>query len=367
MTIVGTRPEIIRLSLIIARLDRYADRHVLVHTGQNFTDSLSGVFFRELGIRKPDIILSRQQRSFGGQIAVMFEKLERLLEAERPDRVLVLGDTNSALSAILAERMGIPVAHMEAGNRCFDMSVPEEINRRIIDSVSSINMPYTPQSKMNLLRESVPTNRIVLTGNPIFEVLEAYRERIEASDILQRLGLGREGYVLVTIHRAENVDRHDQLLGIIRGLNLVAERFGMRLITSLHPRTRSRLGQTGTAALHPLIELHEPFGFFDFVKLEKNAACVLTDSGTVQEECCLFRVPAVTVRTTTERPETVDCGSNIVSGVSPESILRAAEIQLYSNRIWNFPEGYTEPNVSDKVVRFLHGYVPGRRSQTSGC
>jgi len=360
MTIVGTRPEIIRLSLIISKLDRYSDRHVLVHTGQNFTDSLSGVFFRELGIRKPDFILSRQQRSFGSQIAVMFEKLERLMEAEQPDRVLVLGDTNSALSAILAERMGIPVAHMEAGNRCFDSQVPEEVNRRIIDAVSSINMPYTPQSKMNLLREGVPANRIVLTGNPIYEVLQAYEERIEASDILERLGLSHDSYMLVTIHRAENVDRSDHLLSIVRGLNLVAEKFRLRMITSLHPRTRSRLGQLNMTTLNPLIELHEPFGFFDFVKLERHAACVLTDSGTVQEECCLFHVPAVTVRTTTERPETVDCGSNIVSGVAAEGILQAAEIQMSSDRRWSYPEGYTEMNVSDKVVRFLNGYVPSR-------
>lgn len=360
MTVVGTRPEIIRLSLIIDRLDRYADQHVLVHTGQNFTDTLSGVFFREMGIRTPDHVLSDKRRSFGGQMSILFAQLERLLDTIRPDCMLVLGDTNSALAAILAERMGIPVAHMEAGNRCFDSRVPEEKNRRIIDAVSSINMPYTPQSKMNLLREGVPINRIVLTGNPIYEVLQAYEDRIERSDILERLALKPSEYMVVTIHRAENVDHLASLQGIIRGLNMVAETFGLRMITSLHPRTRSRLEQSSVAKLHPLIELYEPFGFFDFVKLEKNAACVLTDSGTVQEECCIFHVPAVTVRTTTERPETVDCGSNIVAGLEADRILRATMTQMNADRKWTCPEGYMEQAVADKVVRYLSGYVPSR-------
>jgi len=360
MTIVGTRPEIIRLSLIIDRLDRYADRHILVHTGQNYTDSLSGVFFREMGIRPPDHILSNRQRSLGGQLAVIFEKLEPLLQREQPDRVLVLGDTNSALSAILAERMGIPVVHMEAGNRCFDGQVPEEKNRRVIDAVSSINMPYTPQSKANLLREGVPVDRIVLTGNPIYEVLQTYESQIDQSHILDRLKLRRGEYMLATIHRAENVDRPDTLASIFQGLNMVADTYGMRMITSVHPRTRSRLQQSGDTELHPLIELYEPFGFFDFVSLEKHAACVLTDSGTVQEECCLFHVPTVTVRTTTERPETVDCGSNIVAGVRADGITRAVSVQMASGRSWICPEGYMERSVSDKVVKYMSGSVPSR-------
>lgn len=362
MTIVGTRPEIIRLSIIIDRLDTFAKRHILVHTGQNFTPSLSGQFFQQMDIRQPDYILSNKQRSLGGQLAVIFEQLEQLLLREQPDRVLVLGDTNSALSAILAERMGIPVAHMEAGNRCFDEEVPEEKNRRIIDAISSINMPYTPQSKMNLLREGIPINRIVLTGNPIYEVLQTYAEQIEQSPILDQLGLEDEQYMLVTIHRAENVDRLATLAEIIRGLNLVAETFGLRMITSLHPRTKSKLEQfqSEQLMLHPLIELHEPFGFFDFVKLEQHAACVLTDSGTVQEECCIMHVPAVTVRRTTERPETVDCGSNIVTGIDAERILQAVTVQMASERNWPFPEGYIEPSVSSTVVRFLSGHVAAR-------
>lgn len=359
LTVVGTRPEIIRLSLIIHKLDRYADQHILVHTGQNFSDRLSSIFFRDLGIRSPDYVFSDQQRSLGGQLAVLFTQLEQLIVRERPDRLLVLGDTNSALSALLAERMGVPAVHMEAGNRCYDSRVPEEINRRAIDAVSTVNMPYTPQSQRNLLREGVPADRIVLTGNPIYEVLQAYETQIDGSEILDRLSLREREYMVVTIHRAENVDHEKSLLEIVRGLNLVAESFGLRMITSLHPRTRSKIHHM-TDALHPLIELHEPFGFFDFVKLEKHAACVLTDSGTVQEECCIFRVPAVTVRMTTERPETVDCGSNIVSGIDAKSIRRAAAIQLASDRNWSRPEGYLEPAVSDTVVKFLQGRIPPR-------
>lgn len=360
LTVMGTRPEIIRLSRVIEKLDRIAERHMLVHTGQNFTDSLSGVFFREMEVRKPDRFLGDTQRSLGGQLAVLFTEMEKLLEQEKPDVVLVLGDTNSALCAIIAERMGVPVVHMEAGNRCFDGNVPEEKNRRIIDAVSSINMPYTPQSKANLVREGVPVDRIVLTGNPIYEVLEHYKEKIAKSKILDDLTLKPKEYGLVTIHRAENVDRPETLREILEGLNRVAETFGHRLITSLHPRTKSRIEAMGGYELHPLVELHEPFGFFDFVKLEQHAWCALTDSGTVQEECCIFRVPAVTVRTTTERPETVDCGSNIVSGLKAESILQSVKAMATMERNWDFPEGYTAPDVSDKVVKFLSGLVRRR-------
>ncbi len=360
MTIIGTRPEIIRLSLIIKKLDRFADRHILVHTGQNFADSLSAVFFREMGIRKPDYVFDIRQQSLAGQLAAMFRELEPILAKEKPERVLVLGDTNSALSAVLVERMGIPVVHMEAGNRCYDDRVPEEKNRRVIDAISSINMPYTPRSRMNLLREGMPPNRIVVSGNPIWEVLQANQASIDRSDVLGRLSLSDNEYMLVTIHRAENVDDPECLNEIMRGLHLTAERFGMRMIVSVHPRTRSKLAQLQMRALHPLIELYEPFGFFDFVKLEQHAACVLTDSGTVQEECCIFRVPAVTVRQTTERPETVDCGSNVVSGIDAERICAAVGVQLAANRLWSQPEGYMAPNVSDNVVKFLSGFVPKR-------
>lgn len=355
MTILGTRPEIIRLSVIIPLLDRYADRHVLVHTGQNFTASLSGIFFEELGLRAPDYVLSEKQAGIGGQLAAMYGSLEPILLRERPDRILLLGDTNSALCAILAERMGIPVVHMEAGNRCYDLAVPEEKNRKVIDAVSTINMPYTPQSKRHLIAEGIPGARIVLTGNPIYEVMTHYASKIDASDILERLNLAPGGYFLVTAHRAENVDHPESLLQIMQGLNLVARHFSMRLICSIHPRTRSKLGNAFPLEMDPLVEFHEPFGFFDFVALEKHALCAITDSGTVQEECCIMGVPAVTIRRTTERPETVDCGSNVVSGVDGERILNCAKLMTGLSRKWEIPEGYLSPDVSLKVVKFLLG------------
>ncbi|SEG36612.1 non-hydrolyzing UDP-N-acetylglucosamine 2-epimerase [Paenibacillus sp. UNC499MF] len=355
VTLLGTRPEIIRLSLIMRKLDELAEKHVVVHTGQNFTYTLSDVFFRELGLRQPDHVLQDRQQSLGAQLATMFGELETILNAERPDRVLLLGDTNSALGAVLAERMGIPVIHMEAGNRCYDLTVPEEKNRRIIDAVSTINMPYTKQSKEHLVREGVPSQRIVRTGNPIYEVLKHYSGRIEESDVLERLNLTPGEYFAATIHRAENVDHPVHLREIMNGLSGVAERFGKRILCSLHPRTKSRLEAEDGLNVHPLVEFHEPFGFFDFVKLEKNAGCVLTDSGTVQEECCIFRVPTVTVRRTTERPETIDCGSNVVSGLDAKRIVSAADLMTRMPRDWECPEGYLDTDVSAKVVKFVLG------------
>jgi UDP-N-acetylglucosamine 2-epimerase (non-hydrolysing) len=354
-TILGTRPEIIRLSLIIRELDRLAEKHTLIHTGQNFTASLSGIFFDELQLRQPNIVMQNRQQSLGGQLSTLFAELERLFEQDRPDKVLVLGDTNSALSAIIAERMGIPVVHMEAGNRCFDLNVPEEKNRKVIDAISSINMPYTRQSKENLLREGVPSQRIIVTGNPIYEVLTHYGPQIAASCVLQRLQLEEKQYVLVTAHRAENVDNPEHLRQIMRGLELVADESQLRVVCSIHPRTKSRLERMTLDLSHPLVELHEPFGFFDFVKLEQHALCVLTDSGTVQEECCIFQVPTVTIRMSTERPETVDCGSNVVSGLEAEQIAAAAKIMMNRLSGWRCPEGYLDTDVSAKVVTFLLG------------
>lgn len=355
VTILGTRPEIIRLSLVIQKLDRWATKHVLVHTGQNYTESLSGQFFRELGLRTPDYVLQEKAGSFGVQLSAMFARMEEILLQEQPDRVLLLGDTNSALCAILAERLGFPVVHMEAGNRCFDLNVPEEKNRRVIDAISSINMPYTEQSKQHLLREGFPVQRIILTGNPIYEVMKHYESRINGSDILTKLGLSQNDYFLVTAHRAENVDHLLHLQAILEGLHSVAERFGKRIICSVHPRTAARIAETPARSFHPLIELHEPFGFFDFVHLERYARCALTDSGTVQEECCVMQVPTVTMRRTTERPETVDCGSNIVSGLDGAAIERATVLMTEMNRGWQCPVGYMAEDVSDKVVKYLLG------------
>ncbi|CAI8947089.1 UDP-N-acetylglucosamine 2-epimerase [Priestia megaterium] len=355
MTILGTRPEIIRLSLIIEKLDNYAEQHILVHTGQNFTSTLSEVFFQELKVRKPDYILFDQQYTLGKQLSKMYQELEEIFSKEKPDKILVLGDTNSGLSAILAERMGIPVIHMEAGNRCFDLEVPEEKNRRVIDAISSINLPYTPQSKENLLKEGISSNRIIVSGNPIYEVLEHYKSEIEQSDVLNKLLVEKEGYFLVTAHRAENVDHEDRLLEIIQGINLVAETYGKRVICSIHPRTKSRIKGMGELKIHPLVEFHEPFGFFDFVKLEKNALCVLTDSGTVQEECCLFHVPTVTIRKTTERPETIECGSNMLSGIDSDQIVNCVNVMVNHTKKWSYPEGYDDKDVSDKVIKVLLG------------
>ncbi|QYR23032.1 UDP-N-acetylglucosamine 2-epimerase (non-hydrolyzing) [Paenibacillus sp. sptzw28] len=356
VTILGTRPEIIRLSLIIQKLDALAEKHVLVHTGQNFSPSLSDIFFQDLGLRQPDYMLGEGMQTLGGQLSLMFGEVERVLTANKPDVVLLLGDTNSALCAIIAERMGIPVVHMEAGNRCYDLRVPEEKNRRIIDAVSTINMPYTAYSKSNLLREGFPAERIVLTGNPIHEVISHYMPRIEVSDVLERLGLEAGGYMLVTAHRAENVDRPEMLAGILEGLNRVARRFDKRLICSVHPRTRSRI-DNGSVRLEmdKRVEFYEPFGFFDFVRLERHAACAITDSGTVQEECCLMGVPTVTIRQTTERPETVDCGSNVVCGLNSRRIEEAAAVMTALPAKWQCPEGYLANDVSDKVVKFVLG------------
>ncbi|AEN92123.1 UDP-N-acetylglucosamine 2-epimerase (non-hydrolyzing) [Bacillus infantis] len=359
MTILGTRPEIIRLSLIIKKLDEYASQHVLVHTGQNFTPSLSEVFFQELNIRKPDYILANQQLSLGEQLSKMYKELEQLFLKEKPDKVLILGDTNSGLSAILAERMSISVIHMEAGNRCFDLEVPEEKNRRIIDAISSFNLPYTPQSKENLIKEGIPSNRIITSGNPINEVLKHYEPAIKKSSILEKLSLKENDYFLVTAHRAENVDHEDRLLEIMKGINMVAEFYQKRIICSIHPRTKSRIENISLLEVHPLVEFHEPFGFFDFVNLEKNAFCVLTDSGTVQEECCLFYVPTVTIRKTTERPETIQCGSNMLSGIDANQILTCVHVMVNQLKNWYYPEGYGDVNVSDKVIKVVLGGMKG--------
>ncbi|MCR8645195.1 UDP-N-acetylglucosamine 2-epimerase (non-hydrolyzing) [Paenibacillus sp. N1-5-1-14] len=355
VTILGTRPEIIRLSLIMKLLDTLAERHVVIHTGQNFTFTLSDVFFEQLDLRKPDYTLREHQESLGGQLAAIFGEVEQILRIEQPDRVLVLGDTNSALSAILAERMNIPVVHMEAGNRCYDLNVPEEKNRRVIDAISSINMPYTRQSKEHLVREGFPSERVVLIGNPIHEVLMHYKKEIDQSTILAQMSLQPQQYFLVTTHRAENVDVPEHLHAILNSLNMLSEQYGLPVICSTHPRTRARINAMQGLQMHDLVRFEEPFGFFDFVHLEQHALCVLSDSGTVQEECCIFHVPAVTIRNSTERPETIDCGSNVVTGLRADRIVSAVQTMIRLPRDWKCPEGYLEVDVSAKVVKFLLG------------
>jgi UDP-N-acetylglucosamine 2-epimerase (non-hydrolysing) len=356
MTILGTRPEIIRLSRIIPLLDCYCE-HVLVHTGQNYDPTLYDIFFEELGIRPPDHLLECRAESVMGQICEILTECERIIHAEKPDRLLVLGDTNSALSAIVAKRMGIPVYHMEAGNRCYDDRVPEEVNRRIIDHCSDILLPYTERSRANLLREGIPNERIYVTGNPIKEVLDHYAQQIEASNALRNFGLEVGGYFLVTLHRAENVDVEDRLNKFVEAFHKLYVEYKLPVICSLHPRTRNRLQKQPKVLDWEGVRSTEPLGLFDFVHLEKNALCVLTDSGTVQEECCIFKVPAVTIRDVTERPETLDVGSTMLSGAEPESILRCVKTVLGQPRNWSPPPEYLVQDVSSTIVKILLGYM----------
>ena len=355
LTILGTRPEIIRLSLIIAKLDQLAE-HVLVHTGQNYDISLDKVFFTELKVRQPDHYLSARG-SFGEQIGTILSRMEALLKSERPDKFLVLGDTNSSLAAIMAKRLSIPVYHMEAGNRCYDDRVPEEVNRRIIDHSSDVLMPYTERSRQNLIREGIAGNKIFVTGNPIYEVLTHFEKEIATSKILESLGLTREQYFLVTCHRAENVDVEVRLRNVAEALECLAAEFDMPVIVSVHPRTALRL-KTFSVTCSDRVRLCEPFGLFDFVALERHAFCVLTDSGTVQEECAIFGVPNVTIRDVTERPETIECGSNIVSGVTVKSILECTKAARTLGGKWVPPPEYVVDNVSDTVLKVMLGLEP---------
>lgn len=353
-TILGTRPEIIRLSRVIELLDRNCD-HELVFTGQNFDERLSRVFFEELGVRPPDVNLGVRAEGFGEQAGQILARCEALLKERRPDRLLILGDTNSGLSAVIAARLGIPVYHMEAGNRCFDFRVPEEVNRRIIDHCSTILMPYTERSRENLLREGLPGAKIYVTGNPIKEVLDHYAEQIEASPALGNLELATGGYFLVTLHRAENVDREERLRVYVEVLGELGRRHGKPVICSLHPRTRSRMEAFGLDSAEAGIRFLEPLGFFDFVKLERHAFCVLTDSGTVQEETCIFGVPNVTLRDVTERPETIDCGSNVLAGCDRERILLLVDLVTASPTDWTPPWEYLVPRVAPTVARIVLG------------
>ena len=356
MTVLGTRPEVIRLSLIIGLLDRHAD-HLLVHTGQNYDDRLNGLFFRELGVRNPDFLLGVAAGSFGEQIGQILSGIEPLLLKHRPERLLILGDTNSGLSAIIARRLGIPVYHMEAGNRCYDFRVPEEGNRRIIDHMSTVLLPYTHLSRENLLREGFAAQQVHVTGNPIKEVIDHYAEKIAASRILEELDLTPKKYFLVTMHRAENVDDEDRLRSLIEGLSRIHLEFDYPIICSTHPRTRAKAQAFGIRLESGRIRFVEPFGFLDFVKLQRSCFCVLSDSGTVQEEACIFGVPNVTIRDVTERPETIACGSNVLSGADPEIMLKLVKLVTARPANWQPPPEYLITNVADTVTRILLGYA----------
>ena len=356
-TILGTRPEIIRLCRVIEKLDALCE-HVVVHTGQNYDTNLNELFFQQLGVRQPDHHLGAKG-SLGEQIGAILAGCEQVLLKEKPDKFLVLGDTNSSLGAIMAKRLGIPVYHMEAGNRCYDDRVPEEVNRRIIDHSSDVLMPYTERSRQNLLREGIAGERIYVTGNPIYEVIEHYDDHVRQSTILSDLSVQKDGYFLVTMHRAENVDAQERLAALVAALNMLQQDYDMPVIVSTHPHTRARMASFGVEAANEQLRFLPPFGFFDFIALERNAFCVLSDSGTVQEECAIFGVPNVTIRDVTERPETVECGSNMLSGADPQQVAVCVKTVLAGRRDWSPPPEYIVPNVSQTVVKIVLGYLDG--------
>jgi UDP-N-acetylglucosamine 2-epimerase (non-hydrolysing) len=358
VTVLGTRPEIIRLCTVIKKLDEFTD-HTLVHTGQNYDNRLSDIFFADLGVRKPDVYLGVDTSSFGIQIGQIISGCEKVFLEKKPDAVLILGDTNSGLSAFVAKRMGIPVYHMEAGNRCYDDRVPEEVNRRVIDHSSTVLMPYTNRSKENLVAEGIPSRRIYVTGNPIFEVLNKFQSRIDSASATQFYGVTKGEYFLATLHRAENVDIPERLADFAKALEMVREKFRLPMIVSTHPRTKNKLQSFGLDRNLGEVKYMDPMGFFEFVQLEKNAKCVLSDSGTVQEECCIFKVPTVTLRDVTERPETIDCGSNVLAGGDPEKILALTELVTSSPPCWQPPAEYLAPDVSTTVLKIVTGYLHG--------
>jgi len=358
VTIVGTRPEIIRLSRVMAALDRYVE-HVLVHTGQNYDYELNQIFFDDLEIRKPDFFLDAAGGTAAETIGLIIARSDAVLRQIQPDAILILGDTNSCLAAIAAKRLKIPIFHMEAGNRCFDQRVPEEINRKIVDHISDINLPYSQISREYLLREGLPPDRVIVTGSPMYEVLHHYLSKIEASDVLTRLGLTPYEYYVVSAHREENVDAPEQFAGLVDVLTHLAET-GRRTIMTTHPRTRKRLAAEGVV-LPPQIELMKPFGLLDYVKLQKNARAVLSDSGTITEESSILNFSALNIRQAHERPEGMEDGAVMLVGLAWERVREGLAIlesqPRGQERLLRIVSDYAVPNVSEKVVRLLLSYT----------
>jgi UDP-N-acetylglucosamine 2-epimerase (non-hydrolysing) len=359
MTVVGTRPEIIRLARIMAVLDQETE-HVLVHTGQNYDYELNQIFFEELQIPKPRHFLGAAGQTPMETIGAVITLIDPVIRDERPDALLVLGDTNSCLAAIVAKRRKIPVFHMEAGNRCFDDRVPEEINRRIVDHVADINMTYSDLAREYLLREGLPPERVIKMGSPMFEVLTHYRPKIMASTVLERLELQPGRYFVVTAHREENVDDIQNVNGLITILNQIAEKFGFRVIVSTHPRTRKRIDGLG-ATFSPLVEFHKPFGFLDFIKLQIAAKAVLSDSGTITEESSVLNFPALNIRQAHERPEGMEEGSVMLVGLNPERVFQGLAVlenqPSGTERLLRVVRDYDIPNVSHKVLRVIISYT----------
>ncbi|MCL2365847.1 MAG: UDP-N-acetylglucosamine 2-epimerase (non-hydrolyzing) [Oscillospiraceae bacterium] len=358
MTILGTRPEIIRLSASIKVCDKYFE-HVLVHTGQNWDYTLNQVFFDDLELRKPDHFLDSAGDSLGTTLGNIIAKSYEVLMSEKPDALLVLGDTNSALAAICAKRLKIPIFHMEAGNRCWDWNVPEMINRKIVDHIADINLPYTENARRYLISEGIDGKTIFVTGSPMHEVLANYRDKIHASDVLVRLGLTEGQYILVSAHREENIDHEDNFLSLMNGLNYIAETYEVPVIYSTHPRSKKFIEKRGFA-FHPLIRGMEPFGFLDYVKLQSMALCVLSDSGTLSEESAMLGFPGVLIRTSTERPEALDSGTVVVGGITGEGIAQATAVAIEmkaNGAMGTLPTDYADINVSTKVVKIIQSYT----------
>lgn len=358
MTIVGTRPEIIRLSEVIKCADKYFD-HILVHTGQNYDYTLNEIFFEDLELRSPDYYLEAVGKDLGETMGNIIAKSYAIMSELKPDALLILGDTNSALAAISAKRLKIPIFHMEAGNRCWDWNVSEMINRKIVDHISDINMPYTEHSRRYLLSEGIDGKTMFVTGSPMKEVLLAHKDKIEASDVLDRLGLEPKKYILLSAHREENIDLEDNFMDLMESVNRIAEKYQMPVIYSTHPRSAKYIEKRGFK-FHPLVRNLKPFGFMDYNKLQKNAYCVLSDSGTLSEESSMLSFPAVLIRTSTERPEVLDKGTIVVGGIKSRDVEQAVElsIAMYENgELTVEAEDYADENVSVKVVKLIQSYT----------
>jgi UDP-N-acetylglucosamine 2-epimerase (non-hydrolysing) len=352
LTLIGTRPELIRLSILIKKLDDLVE-HIVVYTNQNYDYNLSKIFFKELEIRNPNYYFEKESKSFTEFLSNAIIEFEKIIIKESPDKIIILGDTNTGLLSIMANRYQIPIYHLEAGNRCFDNRLPEESNRKIIDSISTYNLPYTENSKQNLLKEGYHKNYVFKIGNPIYEVLNFYKQNIDNSSILNKLQLTSKEYCLVTIHRTENTNDKNILNNIFISLNEISNY--KKIILSLHPRTKNKL-ENYNIKINKNIIICEPFGFFDFVKLEQNSFLTISDSGTVQEECCIFNVPSLTIRETTERQETIECGSNILCGTDTSNIINSFNIVKNKKfNYWNIPNDYLISNVSDIVTNILIG------------
>lgn len=360
MTIVGTRPELIKMSRVIAEFDQHT-QHILVHTGQNYDYELNQVFFDDLGIRKPDYFLEAVGERAAQTIARVIEKSDEVMEKEKPDAVMLYGDTNSCLAVIAAKRLKIPVFHMEAGNRCFDQRVPEELNRKVLDHLSDINMVLTEHARRYLIAEGIPPETIIKTGSHMREVLDHYMPRIEQSDVVQRIGVEKDKFFVVSAHREENVDTPENLLDMVETLNALAEKYQYPVIVSTHPRTRKRLDALELGELHSNIQFLKPFGFCDYIKLQMQASCVLSDSGTITEESALLNLPAITIRNAHERPEGMDVGVLIMSGLKKESVLDAVRVIIAQHdrdkRIMPPVDDYEAGPVSKQVLRVVLSYI----------